>query len=399
MNSLKHHFPIFENNSDLIYLDSTASAQKPSYVIDALKKYLETSYSNIHRGLYDISYTSEQLYFESKKKVAVFLNADDYREVVYTYNSNYALNLLSQTLRYNKVLQKWDTVLLSILEHHSNIVPWLILKEEIGIEIDFVGIDEKYQLDMQDFARKYNSSVKVISLTQVSNVTGEIFNLEKIGKLKRKDTIFIVDASQSFPHFSVDVKQLGCDFLFFTAHKVMADSWLGVLWWKKEILEQLKPIFCWGGAINQVKEQSFQPGALPYRFEPGTPNISGALSLLKALEYIEMIGWYPTIESIERELCEYTLWEFAKRPYMTLIGNTDISSRVGVFSFIIDGVHAIDIADVMAENNIAIRAGQHCSEPFMDFLWIHGSARMSLYMYNTFDDIKRFFQVLDDNFS
>lgn len=399
MNSLKHHFPIFENNSDLIYLDSTASAQKPSYVIDALKKYLETSYSNIHRGLYDISYTSEQLYFESKKKVAAFLNADDYREVVYTYNSNYALNLLSQTLRYNKVLQKWDTVLLSILEHHSNIVPWLILKEEIGIEIDFVGIDEKYQLDMQDFARKYNSSVKVISLTQVSNVTGEIFNLEKIGKLKREDTIFIVDASQSFPHFSVDVKQLGCDFLFFTAHKVMADSWLGVLWWKKEILEQLKPIFCWGGAINQVKEQSFQPGALPYRFEPGTPNISGALSLLKALEYIEMIGWYPTIESIERELCEYTLWEFAKRPYMTLIGNTDISSRVGVFSFIIDGVHAIDIADVMAENNIAIRAGQHCSEPFMDFLWIHGSARMSLYMYNTFDDIKRFFQVLDDNFS
>lgn len=399
MNSLKHHFPIFENNSDLIYLDSTASAQKPSYVIDALKKYLETSYSNIHRGLYDISYTSEQLYFESKKKVAAFLNADDYREVVYTYNSNYALNLLSQTLRYNKVLQKWDTVLLSILEHHSNIVPWLILKEEIGIEIDFVGIDEKYQLDMQDFARKYNSSVKVISLTQVSNVTGEIFNLEKIGKLKREDTIFIVDASQSFPHFLVDVKQLGCDFLFFTAHKVMADSWLGVLWWKKEILEQLKPIFCWGGAINQVKEQSFQPGALPYRFEPGTPNISGALSLLKALEYIEMIGWYPTIESIERELCEYTLWEFVKRPYMTLIGNTDISSRVGVFSFIIDGVHAIDIADVMAENNIAIRAGQHCSEPFMDFLWIHGSARMSLYMYNTFDDIKRFFQVLDDNFS
>ncbi|MDD5770376.1 MAG: aminotransferase class V-fold PLP-dependent enzyme [Candidatus Gracilibacteria bacterium] len=398
MKNLKKDFPIFKNNPGLIFFDSGASSQKPKYVIDAISEYLSNSYSNIHRGLYDISINSEKLYFDSKKKVAQFLGVSDFKEIIYTYNANYALNIITQTLRLNKVLKSGDKVLLSIVEHHANIVPWLILKEEIGIEIEFVKIDENYDLDLEDFKRKYDEKVKVIAITQVSNVTGEIFNLEEIGKLKRLDTIFIIDASQSFPHIKVDVKKLNCDFLFFTAHKVMADSGLGVIWGKSELLNKYNPIFSGGGAINEVKETCFKSGALPFKFEPGTPNISGAISLLKALEYIENIGGYKKIEEIEKELIKYSLEKFNSRNYIKLIGNRTIENRVGVFSFYIDGIHALDIADKMAENNVCIRAGQHCTEPFMDYLKIKGLARMSLYIYNTFEDIDKFFEVLDDNF-
>ena len=190
------------------------------------------------------------------------------------YNSNYALNIISQTLRFNKVLSPWDKVLVSIVEHHSNIVPWLILKEEIWIELEFVKVTENFDLDFLDFAKKYDEKVKVIALTQVSNVTGQIFDIEKVWKLKREDTLLIVDASQSFPHLKIDVKKLNCDFLFFTAHKIMADSGLWVIWWRYDLLDKFKPIFSWGWAINEVKECAFKSGALPYKFEPGTPNIS-----------------------------------------------------------------------------------------------------------------------------
>jgi cysteine desulfurase/selenocysteine lyase len=348
--------------------------------------------------LYDIAIHSEKIYFDSKKKVANFLWAY-YKEIIYTYNSNYALNIISQTLRLNKVLKSWDKVLVSIVEHHSNIVPWLILKEEIGIEVEFVKITDNFEIDWQDFEKKYDEKVKVIALTQVSNVTWQIFDLERIWKLKRDDTLFIVDASQSFPHIKVDVKKLNCDFLFFTAHKVMADSWLGVIWGKGELLEKYKPIFSGGGAINEVKEGCFKTWALPYKFEPGTPNISGALSLLKALEYIENIGWYEEVEKIEKDLVEYSLQEFAKRPHLKLIWSNNLEKRVWVFWFYIDWVHSLDIADVMAEHNICLRAGQHCTEPFMDYLWIKSSARMSLYIYNSKEDIDKFFEVLDNNFS
>lgn len=396
--TIKKDFPIFLHNPDLIFLDSTSSTQKPQYVIDWLTQYLSSSYSNIHRGLYDIAIHSEKLYFDSKKKVAQFLWTSDPQEIIYTYNSNYALNLISQMLRVNKILSAWDKVLVSIVEHHSNIVPWLILKEEIGIELEFVAIDKDFQIDWDDFDKKYDEKVKVISFTQVSNVTWSVFDLAKIGSMKRDDTIFIVDASQSFPHFSVDVEKLQCDFLFFTAHKIMADTWLWVIWWKKELLQSYKPIFSWWWAINQVKENCFKAGTLPFKFEPGTPNISGAVTLLKALEYIESIGGYQKIQEIEHELTQYALIEFKKRPHIKLIWSQNLDMRVGVFSFYISDVHAFDIADILAENNICIRAGQHCTEPFMDFLWISGSARMSLYIYNTKEDIDTFFNVLDTTF-
>lgn len=399
MQNLKKDFPIFKNNPWLVFLDSTSSTQKPEYVIQWICGYLSNNYSNIHRWLYDIAIHSEKIYFDSKKKVAKFLWWVDYKEIIYTYNANYALNIISQTLRLNKVLNAGDKVLVSIVEHHSNIVPWLILKEEIGIEVEFVKITDNFEIDWEDFTKKYDEKVKVVALTHISNVTGQIFDIEKVGKIKREDTLLILDASQSFPHMKVNVKKLNCDFLFFTAHKVMADSWLWVIWWKSKLLEKYKPIFSWGWAINEVKQCAFKTGSLPYKFEPWTPNISWALSLLKALEYIENIGWYEKVEEIEKELVKYSLDEFAKRPHLKLIWSKNLENRVGVFWFYIEGVHSLDIADTMAEKNICLRAWQHCTEPFMDYLGIKSSARMSLYIYNSKDDIDKFFQVLDDNFS
>ncbi len=398
MNQFRQDFPIFSHHPDLVFLDSTSSSQKPSYVIDALTKYLQTWYSNIHRGLYDIAIESEKMYFDSKKIIAKHLGWVDFKEIIYTYNSNYALNIISQTLKHNQILKAWDRVLVSIVEHHSNIVPWLILKEEIWIEVEFVKITDNFDLDFEDFEKKYTPNTRVIALTHISNVTGQIFDLEKVGSLKRPETLFVVDASQSIPHMQVDVKKLNCDFLFFTGHKIFAEAWIWVWWWKKEILETLKPIFSWGWAINEVKESCFKSGALPFRFEPGTPNVNGALSLLKAFDYIENIGWFEKVEEVEKSLVEYTLEKFQKFPQIHLIGSKKSDTRVGVFSFYIDGVHALDIADMMAENNICIRAGQHCTEPFMDSLWIKASARMSLYIYNTFEDIDKFFEVLEENF-
>lgn len=398
MNSFRQDFPIFQKNQDLTFLDSTASSQKPTYVIEGIKEYLENNYSNIHRWLYDIAINSEKLYFDSKKKVAEFLNAKSFAEIIYTYNSNYALNLISQTLRFNKVLKAWDKILLSIVEHHSNIVPWQILAKEIWVEIDFVKIDENFNLDLVDFEKKYDENVKVVSITQVSNVTWQIFDLKCVKKLLREDTLFIVDASQSVPHFKVDVQEIWADFVFFTAHKVMADSWIGVIWWKKELLEKFEPVFCWWWAINEVKENNYKSWSLPFKFEPWTPNMTWAVSLLRALEYIENIWGYNKLEEVENDLIKYALDKFNKLEKINLIWSKNLENRVWVFSFYIPWVHSIDIADQMAENNICIRAWQHCTEPFMDYLGIKSSARMSIYIYNTKNDIDKFFEVLENNF-
>jgi cysteine desulfurase/selenocysteine lyase len=393
--NIKKDFPIFTNNPGLIYMDSTSSTQKPSLVIEWIKDYLENNCSNIHRGMYDIAEKSEKVYDDSKKKVCELIWWSSYKEVIYTYNSTYAANIITQSLRLSNKLQKWDKVLISIVEHHANIVPWLILKEEIGIEVEYIELDKNYNLDFEDFEKKYDDKVKIISMTHVSNVTGQIFDLERVWKLKRDDTLFIVDWSQSIPHFEVDVKKINADFLFFTAHKILAETWLWILWWKKELLEELKPIFSGGWAIWRVTEDSFNYAKLPYKFEPGTPNIIWAISLLKAIEYIEEIWWFKKIEKIENDLVEYTLEKFSERKEIKIIWSNNSKNRVWVFSFMIDTIHSDDIADIMAENNICIRSWMHCAHPFLKKIDVAHTSRMSLYIYNTREEIDKFFEVLD----
>lgn len=394
----KKDFRIFENNPELVYLDSTATTQKPGYVVDGIKDYLESDYGNIHRGFHPLAERSEKLYIDSKKKTAEFIWAESWREVIYSFNSTYASNLLIGSLKRSGYFQKWDKVLLSIVEHHANIVPWLILKEEIGIEVEYIAVKDDFSLDLEDLERKLDDRVKVVSLTHVSNVTGEIFDLETVWKRvkeKNSDILFIVDASQSVPHFKVDVEKIDCDFMFFTGHKLMADSGIGILWWKESLLKDMKPAISWGGAISWVKEQEFQLWGLPDRFEPGTPNLSWAISLLKAFEYIESIWGYEKIVEIEDELTSYALEKFKNIESLELLGSDVENHRIGVFSFVVPGIHSHDIADYMAENNICIRSGQHCAEPFMIDRNLHNTCRMSLYIYNDTKDIDDFFNVLE----
>ncbi|MCK9272577.1 cysteine desulfurase [Candidatus Gracilibacteria bacterium] len=405
MKNYKLDFPIFENNPGLVYLDNAASAQKPGYVIDGIKHFLEHDYANIHRGAYNLSEKSEELYENSKKKVAEFIKASSWQEINYTYNSTYAFNLLTSSFKKSGILKKGDKVLLSIVEHHANIVPWLILKEEIGIEVDFVNVDKDYNLDLDDLKNKLDSSVKVVSLTYVSNVTGVIFDLERVAltlTLSQRERglnekpIFILDASQAVPHFRVDIEKINCDFMIFTAHKVMADTGLGVLYGKKELLKKLTPAWGGGGSINWVRKEEFSPSGLPFRFEPGTPNITGAVSLLKALEYIEQIGGYEEIEKKEKELVKYFLEKLEKfKGKIELIGSYKLDNRIGVFTFHIAGMNSSDIADIMAENKICVRAGHHCTEPLMDNCGVKTTFRVSLYFYNDLEDIDKFFDVLE----
>ncbi len=390
----KKDFPIFQNNPDLIFFDSTATSQKPKYVIDGIREYLENSYSNIHRWMYDIAQTSEIYYKQSKEKVCDVLNANSYKEVIYTFNSTYAINLLTQTLRRNKKLKKWDKVLVSIVEHHANIVPWLILKEEIGIEIDYVTVDEDFNLDMEDFKSKYDESVKVISLTHVSNVTGQVFDLEQVGKLKREDTLFVVDASQSVPHMKVDVQKINCDFLFFTWHKVFADSGIGVLWGREELLESMDCVFSGGWAISNVASDSFSSAGLPDKYEPGTPNVTGAYSLLKAFEYIDSVWWFEVLEAVEDQLTNYFLEKAKQYDYFHILGSDKPENRVSVFSFVIDSQHSHDVAEILAENHIAVRSWKHCAQPLFEKYWHAHSVRASLYLYNTKEEIDKFFEVI-----
>ncbi len=398
--SIQNDFPIFSNNKWLIFFDSTSSSQKPSYVIDGMKEFLEQDYSNIHRWAYILAENSEKLYIDSKKKVSEFISAPSWREVIYTLNTTYAANILVSSIQRSGILKKGDVVLVSDVEHHANIVPWLMLKQDIWIELEFVRMNDDYSLDIDDLEQKLkNKNVKIVSLTHVSNVTGQIFDLEKVGKIIKsydENILYFVDASQSIPHFKVDVGALWCDALFFTGHKIMTDSGIGVLWWKKEFLESLKPSMSGGWAISWVKKDSFRSAALPDKFEPWTPNMTWAVSLLRALEYIENIGGYEKIEQIESELVAYFLEKHKKYPNMQLIGSTSPKSRVWVFAFNIEGIHSNDVSDYMADNNICIRSGQHCAEPLMIEKWIIGSCRVSFYIYNTKQEIDRFFKVLDE---
>ena len=311
--NFKKDFPIFRTRPNLIYLDSTATSQKPEYVLDWIKNYLSSNYANIHRWSYDISTESEKLYKASKQIVADSIWVENSKEIIYTANSSYALNLISQSIWRTWLLKKWDSVLVSMVEHHSNIVPWQILAEDHWIQVKFIWINDDYSLDIDQLESQLDNSVKIISLTHVSNVTGEIFKLHKISELldkkypqdpntcnsifEKKRPLFIVDASQSVPHFQVDVKSIGCDALFFTGHKIFAESGIWILWAKEKLLNALKPIFSGWWAIWHVSQNWFTHStALPDKFEPGTPNLNWAISLLKAFEYINSIWGYRVLE-------------------------------------------------------------------------------------------------------
>lgn len=391
----KKDFPIFKHNPKLVFLDNSASCQKPKMVIDWVSDFVTNDYANIHRWLYDLSERSEKAYYDSKKAVARLLNTSP-NEIFYTYNSTYAINIIASSLVKSKVLQKWDVVLLGIWEHHSNILPWQNLAEEHGFEVRFFDIKEDYSINRDDFAQKYDEKVKVVSCGHVSNVTGQIYDVKKIKQQLRDDTFFLIDWSQSVPHFAVDVMDIWCDALAFTGHKMMAYTWIGAVYLKKEWMKKLSPTMLGGWTIEDVSTTNHKLISGADKFEAGTPNIIGAVSLLKAIEYIDSIGGIQKFWEHEQEIIKKTLEKFKSLAgKVELIWTFSPEKRVWAFSFVIkDQSNFNKIWETFADNNIAVRCGWHCAYPLHKQLWLGWTCRMSTYLYNDEEDIEKFFEVL-----
>ncbi|MFA7298433.1 MAG: cysteine desulfurase [Candidatus Absconditabacterales bacterium] len=390
----KKDFPIFKNNPGLVFLDNGASTQKPQYVIDGVSDFVASSYANIHRGLYSLSEKSEEAYHHSKELVGELLNCKA-SEIIYTYNSTYGINLIAQSLVVSNILKAGDVVLLGIREHHANILPRQILAKTKGFTIEFFNINDEYEIDWKDFDKKYTDNVKVVSVAQVSNVTGQIYDVKKIKSKLRDDTFFLVDGSQSVPNFAVDVQDIGCDCLVFTGHKMLAYTGIGAIYLKKEWIKKLTPMILGGGTIEDVSIEGHTLAGNSDKFEAGTPNIIGAVSLLKALEYIKSIGGMKTVREHEQKLVKLCLEGFTKFKETIEILGPLTTDRIAAFSFILsDNANFNNIGEIFAEQNIAIRCGGHCAYPLHKRFKKSGTCRMSAYIYNDEADITKFFDVL-----
>ena len=391
---MKKDFPIFANNPWLVFLDNAASTQKPQYVIDGVSEFVGSSYANIHRWLYSLSEKSEEAYHHSKELVGELLNCKA-SEIIYSYNSTYGINLIAQSLVVSDILQKWDVVLLGIREHHANILPRQILAQRKGFTIEFFTITDEYEIDRDDFDQKYSDKVKVVSIAHVSNVTGKIYDVKKIHAKLRDDTFFLVDGSQSVPNFPVDVQDIDCDCLVFTGHKMMAYTGIGVVYLKKEWIKKLVPIIRWGWTIEDVSTEGHTLLGNSDKFEAGTPNIIWAVSLSKALEYIQSIWWMKKIREHEQKLVKLCLDRFSKFKDKVELLWPSTTDRVAVFSFVLaNNTNFNNIGETFSAANIAIRCGGHCAYPLHKRYKKAGTCRMSAYVYSDESDIAKFFETL-----
>lgn len=397
---MKKDFPIFKNNPWLVFLDNAASSQKPQYVIDGVSEFVANDYANIHRGLYALSEKSEEAYHHSKELVGELLNCKA-SEIIYSYNATYGINLIAQSLVISNIIKAWDTVLLWIREHHANILPRQILAERKWFTIEFFNIDEDYEIDRNDFQKKYTDKVKVVSVAHVSNVTGKIYDVKKIKSKLRDDTFFLVDGSQSVPNFPVDVQDIGCDCLVFTWHKMMAYTGIWIIYLQKKRIKTLVPMIRGGGTIEDVDIAWHTLVNNSDKFEAGTPNIVWAVSLLKALEYIKSIWWIQKIWKHEQQIVHSIIRKLKDKGRgtsdspMKIIWPMSESGRVAVFSFVLsNNKNFNNIGEYFSDHNIAIRCGGHCAYPIHKHFKKPGTCRMSAYIYNDENDITKFFEVL-----
>jgi len=390
--NIKQDFPIFKNHPDLVYLDSAATSQKPQQVIDAVRNFYEFHNANIHRGIYELSQDATELFESTRKKVADFIGAYDSSEIIFTGNASEAMNIAAYGWA-RKFLQSGDIIVTSEMEHHSNIVPWLRLKEEKGIQIIFLPIDHEFRLDYTSLLqRKIDpQKIKLIALAHASNVLGTINPIPKIISFFKKNNIYakvLVDAAQSVPHMPIDVKSLDCDFLAFSSHKMVGPSGVGVFWAKKEILENMDPLFVGSHMIRTVSKEKATWADIPDMFEVGTRNLEGVIGLGAAIDYLQSVGM-ETIESYEKELSAYALQMLLNQKSVTLYGPKSIDNRLGVFSFNIANIHSHDVAEIFNRLHIAVRSGHHCAQPLMQFINEPATVRASLYLYNTKEDIDK----------
>ena len=390
---IKKDFPLLENR-DIAYLDSGATTQKPKEVIEAIKKYYENSNANPHRGAYSLSIEATEQYENTRTKIAEFINARHREEIIFSKNATESLNLIAYSYGMDN-LKKDDEVVISIMEHHSNLVPWQKITKATGSKLNYMYINENYEITDEEIENKITDKTKIVGITHVSNVLGTINNVKKIIKYAhKKGAIVIVDASQSIPHMKIDVQELDADFLVFSGHKMLAPLGIGVLYGKREILNNMTPFLMGGDMIEYVYEQETTFAPLPNKFEAGTQNVEGVIGLGAAIDYIKKIG-YDKIQEKEKEVISYARQELSKLDYLALYLTPNAQNHSSVISFNIKGVHPHDVASILDSENVCVRSGNHCAQPLMRFLEIDSTCRASFYFYNTKEDVDRLVSALN----
>jgi len=389
VNKIRKDFPILQRETRdgvrVVYLDSTATSQKPSQVINAMNDYYQKSNANIHRGVHTLAEEATSLYEGAREKIAKFINANSSREIIYTRNTTEAINLVAYSwARAN--LKAGDLVVLTEMEHHSNLVPWHMLQSEKNIELDFITVTENGLLDLDVYKSLLDRSPKLVSFTHMSNVLGTINPVHEMIQLAHAaGAIVLVDGAQSVPHLQVDVQKLDADFYAFSAHKMCGPTGIGILYGKSALLESMPPFLGGGDMIKEVKLRSFRANTLPHKFEAGTPAIAEAIGLGAAVDYLSSIGM-ENIAKHEHEITEYALERLEEIPGLKLFGPS-ADKKGGVAAFTLDGIHPHDVAQILDKDGIAVRAGHHCAQPLHEKFGIPATSRASFYLYSTKEEV------------
>lgn len=384
---IKKDFPIFDNNS-MVYLDSGATSQRPRQVIQKIEEFYQNENANPHRGSYKLSMEATEAYEGARAKVAQFIHAKHTEEIIFTKNATEALNLIAYSYGMDNV-KKGDEVVISIMEHHSNLVPWQKVTKVKEGTLKYMYINENYELDRAEIEKKITKQTKIVGIAQVSNVLGTINPVKEIIEIAHKNgAVVVVDVSQSIPHMKIDVQDLDADFVVFSGHKMLAPLGIGVLYGKKNLLNNMTPFLMGGDMIEYVYEQETTFAPIPNKFEAGTQNAGGAVGLAAAIDYINSIG-YENIHAIETEVLGYAMEELKKLDYVDVYSTNCLDHHSSVISFNIKGIHPHDVASILDSVNVAIRSGNHCAQPLLRFLKLDSTCRASFSFYNTKEDVDR----------
>lgn len=393
IDEIKKDFPLLQNR-DIVYLDSGATTQKPKQVMAAIAKFYENDNANPHRGAYTLSMDATEVYENTRTKIAKFINAKNREEIIFSKNASESLNLIAYSYGMENI-KKEDEIVISIMEHHSNLVPWQKVSKTTGAELNYMYINKEYELSDEEIENKITDKTKIVGITHISNVLGTINNVKKIIKqAHKKGAVVVLDAAQSIPHMKIDVQELDVDFLVFSGHKMLAPLGIGVLYGKKELLNKMSPFLMGGDMIEYVYEQDTTFASLPNKFEAGTQNVEGIVGLGAAIDYIENIG-YDKIQEIENEVISYARQELSKLDYLTLYLTPNELNHSSVISFNIKGVHPHDVASILDSEGVCVRSGNHCAQPLMRYIGIDSTCRASFYFYNTKEDVDRLVKALN----
>ncbi len=394
LSQLKNHFPVLRqyiNNNPLVYLDNAATTQKPNFVLDAIMHYYQHDNANIHRGVHTLSVRATNSFEKSREIIKDFINAKHSHEIIFTKGATDGINMIAALFGRSQ-LKKGDEIILSELEHHSNIVPWQMVRDQIGIEIKIIPVMDSGELDLDAYQKLFTKNTKMVSISHASNAIGTINPIRKMIVLAHEHNVpVMIDGAQAVPHLTVDVQELDCDFYVFSSHKMYGPTGVGVLYAKSHWLEQLPPYQGGGDMITQVTFEKSIYNKLPHKFEAGTPNIADVIGLASAISFLQEIGM-ATIQSHEEKLLAVATEHLSKIPGLKIIGTA--THKAPVLSFTLKDIHPHDIGTVLDHEGVAIRAGHHCAMPLMDRFKVPATARASFALYNTVDDVEALNEAL-----